>query len=360
MPGNTFGTVFRVTTFGESHGQAIGVVIDGCPAGLKIDLNLIQSDLDKRKPGSSPLISARKEDDQIEIISGLFEGNTTGAPLVFMVGNKDARPQDYEHLKTVYRPSHADYTYEKKYGMRDYRGGGRSSARETVARVIAGSVARQFLNSFLIEIAAYTEQIGAIRLPHIPSAEALVHRYDNPLRCPDADISLRMQQEIEKAKAEGDTVGGIIRCVINGCPAGLGQPVFDKLHADLAKAMMSIPAVHGFEYGSGFDGAARRGSENNDEFFADANGNVLTRTNHSGGIQGGISNGMEIYFRVALKPASSLARKQHTVDSSGQSREIVIQGRHDPCVVPRAVIIVESMAALVLADHLLRRRTDRI
>jgi chorismate synthase len=360
MPGNTFGTLFRVTTFGESHGQVIGVVIDGCPAGLNIDLSLIQSDLDKRKPGNSPLISARKEEDQIEIISGLFEGKTTGAPLVFMVGNKDARPQDYEHLKTIYRPSHADFTYEKKYGVRDHRGGGRSSARETVARVIAGSVARQFLSSYRIDIAAYCEQIGTVRLSSLPSAAALTHRYDNPVRCPDANTAQRMQQEIEKVKAEGDTLGGIIRCVINGCPAGLGQPVFDKLHADLAKAMMSIPAVHGFEYGSGFDGAARKGSENNDEFFTDADGNILTRTNYSGGIQGGISNGMEIYFRVALKPASSLSRKQHTVDSSGQSREIIIQGRHDPCVVPRAVIIVESMAALVLADHLLRKRTDRV
>lgn len=360
MPGNTFGTLFRITTFGESHGAAIGVVIDGCPAGLKADVDFIQSEMDKRKPGLSSITTQRKEEDKVEILSGLFDGVTTGAPITALVYNMDARSKDYESLKDVFRPSHADFTYEKKYGIRDYRGGGRSSARETAARVIAGSIAKLLLNSTGVEIFAFTDSIGTHKLNRELTTDELLQRFANEVRCPDETIAARMREEIEKAKSEGDTLGGTVRCLVKNCPVGLGQPVFDKLQADLAKAMMSIPSVHGFEYGSGFEGAIRRGSENNDAFFTDKNGNVKTRTNYSGGIQGGISNGMEIHFRVAFKPVSSILKPQQTVNQKGKITEVKIEGRHDPCVVPRAVIVVEAMTAIVLADHWLRMRADKL
>jgi chorismate synthase len=360
MAGNTFGTVFRMTTFGESHGAAIGVVVDGCPAGLKLDSDFIQSELDKRKPGTSSVTSPRKEEDRIEIISGLMDGITTGAPVAVLIRNNDARSKDYEPLKDVYRPSHADFVYEKKYGIRDFRGGGRSSARETATRVIAGSIAKQLLKTAGVEVFAFTSSIGPIRWNGEVSPEDLLQRFANEVRCPDAAAATMMKQEIEKAKADGDTLGGIIQCIVKNCPAGLGQPVFDKLQADLAKAMMSIPSVHGFEFGSGFEGSARRGSENNDEFITDAQGNIRTLTNHSGGIQGGISNGMDIYFKVAFKPVSSILKTQQSVNRKGEKVALKITGRHDPCVIPRAVIVVEAMTAVVLADHWLRWRADRI
>ncbi len=361
MSGNNFGTSFRITTFGESHGSAIGVVIDGCPAGLSMDVDFIQSEMDKRKPGLSSITTQRKEDDQVEILSGLFDGITTGAPIAALIYNKDARSKDYESLKNVFRPSHADFTYQQKYGIRDYRGGGRSSARETAARVIAGAFAKQLLlNASGVEIIAFTDSIGTIKLKREASQKDLLNRYSNDVRCPDEITALQMKEEIEKAKADGDTLGGTVSCIVKNCPAGLGQPVFDKLQADLAKAMMSIPSVHGFEYGSGFEGTLRKGSENNDAFFTDEKGQIRTQTNHSGGIQGGISNGMEINFRVAFKPASSILKQQQTVNQKGEVTEIKIEGRHDPCVVPRAVIVVEAMTAIVLADHWLRMRTDKI
>lgn len=360
MPGNTFGTLFRITTFGESHGAAIGVVIDGCPAGLKADIDFIQSELDKRKPGLSTITTQRKEEDKVEILSGLFDGVTTGAPIAAFIFNKDARSKDYESLKDVFRPSHADYAYQQKYGIRDYRGGGRSSARETAARVIAGAMAKQLLNTAGVEIYAFTDAIGTIKMNRDATQKELNNRFSNEVRCPDETTAALMKQEIEKAKAEGDTLGGIVCCIVRNCPSGLGQPVFDKLQADLAKAIMSIPSVHGFEYGSGFEGITRKGSENNDEFFTDEKGNVRTRTNHSGGIQGGISNGMEINFRAAFKPVSSILKPQQTINQKGEIAEVKIEGRHDPCVIPRAVIVVEAMTAIVLADHWLRMRTDKL
>lgn len=360
MSDNTIGKIFRITTFGESHGAAIGVVIDGCPAGLKVDVDFIQSELDKRKPGNSAIVTQRKEEDKVEILSGVFEGISTGAPIAALIYNKDARSKDYEKLKDVYRPSHADYTYEKKYGVRDYRGGGRSSARETAARVIAGAMAKQLLQSAGIEIYAFTDSIGTVRLNKEIAVTELSDRFANSVRCPDEPTATLMKQEIEKAKADGDTLGGTVSCLIRNCPAGLGRPVFDKLQADLSKAMMSIPSVHGFEYGSGFEGAKRRGSENNDTFFTDEKGRIQTRTNHSGGILGGISNGMDIRFRVAFKPVSSILKPQQTVNQKGEITEVKIEGRHDPCVIPRAVIVVEAMTAIVLADHWLRMRTDKL
>jgi chorismate synthase len=360
MSGNTFGTLFRVCTFGESHGRATGVVIDGCPAGLKADVDFIQSELDKRRPGTSALTTSRNEADKVEILSGIFNDITTGSPIAALIFNKDARSKDYERLKDVFRPSHADFTYQAKYGIRDYRGGGRASARETAARVMAGAVAKLILKTAGIEIMAFTSQIGMIKLEGTPAEEHLKKRYEEDTRCPVPETAAAMKREIEKAKEEGDTLGGIITCIVRNCPAGLGQPVFDKLQADLAKAMMSIPSAHGFEYGSGFEGAGRKGSDNNDEFFTDENGNIRTLTNYSGGIQGGISNGMDIHFKVAFKPVSSIRKQQQTVNVSGNPEKIQIEGRHDPCVIPRAVIVVESMAAIVLADHWLRMRADRI
>ncbi len=360
MPGNSFGEVFRITTFGESHGKAIGVVIDGCPAGLHLDLDLIQKQLDRRKPGQSAITTQRKEGDTFEILSGVFEGETLGSPIAVTIKNEDPKPEDYTHLKNTYRPSHADFTYESKYGIRDYRGGGRASARETAARVIAGAIARQLLTVSGIEIAAYVSAVGPLKLAKNYPQLNLADTDSNIVRCPDAETANQMIELIQETKAKGDTLGGVITCVIKGAPAGLGEPVFDKLHADLAKAMLSINAVHGFEYGSGFEGTTWNGSRHNDVFEKNNEGKVTTRTNHSGGIQGGITNGMDIYFNVAFKPVATLMQTQQTVDSNGNETEIKGKGRHDPCVVPRAVPIVEAMAALVMADHLLRARVSKI
>ena len=360
MAGNSFGDIFRITTFGESHGKAMGVVIDGCPSGLAIDLDLIQFELDKRKPGQSAITTQRKESDTFEILSGMFEGKTLGNPIAITVKNEDQNPDDYAHLKETYRPSHADFTYEIKYGTRDYRGGGRASARETVARVIAGAIAKQFIQQAGIEIAAYVSGVGKIKLDKSYKELDLATTYSNIVRCPDAVVANKMIEFIQDTKAKGDTIGGIITCIIKGCPVGLGEPVFDKLHAELGKAMLSINAVHGFEYGSGFAGTEKYGSENNDAFFATEEKKIETKTNFSGGIQGGISNGMDIYFNVAFKPVATIMQTQSSVDKEGHDVEIKGKGRHDPCVVPRAVPIVEAMAALVIADHLLRHRTTQL
>jgi len=360
MAGNSFGQIFRITTFGESHGKAIGVVIDGCPAGLQIDLDLVQHELDRRKPGQSAITTQRKESDTFEILSGVFEGKALGSPIAVVIKNEDAKSDDYVHLKDAYRPSHADYTYEMKYSIRDYRGGGRASARETAARVIAGAIAKQFIRHSGIQIAAYVSAVGAIKLAKNYTELDLLQTDSNMVRCPDPETADKMIELIQDTRAKGDTVGGVITCVINGCPVGLGEPVFDKLHADLGKAMLSINAVHGFEYGSGFDGTKKYGSQNNDAFFSTADNRIETKTNSSGGIQGGISNGMDIYFNVAFKPVATIMQSQASVDKEGNAVELKGKGRHDPCVVPRAVPIVEAMAALVIADHLLRQRTTQL
>ncbi len=371
MAGNTFGNFYRVTTFGESHGKAIGGVIDGCPAGLKIDLDFIQSELDRRKPGQSKITTQRKESDEFEILSGIFEERTLGSPIAFIIRNEDYKPSDYDNLKDVYRPSHADYTYDAKYGIRDYRGGGRSSARETAARVFAGAIAKQLIGNwqsaigkFIPSICGYVSQVGEIILEKKYSELDLNKTESTIVRCPDEQVARKMIQCIEAVRKEGDTIGGVITCVIQHVPAGLGEPVFDKLQADLAKAMMSINAAHGFDYGSGFNGAAMKGSQHNDLFMATKDGGrgtkIETATNRAGGILGGISNGMDIYFRVAFKPVSTLMQTQPTIDSSGKEVELKGKGRHDPCVVPRAVPIVEAMAAIVLADHLLRNRSSKL
>ena len=356
--GNTFGNLFKLTSFGESHGSMIGGIIEGCPAGLEINKGLIQKDLDRRKPGQSKVTSPRKEDDKVQLLSGIFEGKSTGTPIGFLIPNINSKSQDYSNIKDVFRPSHADYTYEEKYGLRDYRGGGRSSARETACRVVAGSIAKQLLNNYGIKISAYVSSIGNIFADE--KNMDLNKDYDsNIVRCPDNDASEKMINLITELKSKGNTVGGQIKCIINGVKPGLGQPVFDKLHADLGKAMLSINAVKGFEYGSGFSGSHMTGSEHNDEFIVE-NGNVSTKTNNSGGIQGGISNGEEIYFKVAFKPVATIMSKQNSIDKEKNNVELSVKGRHDPCVVPRAVPIVESMAAIVLADHLLRNRLSKL
>ncbi|MCD0489479.1 chorismate synthase [Pedobacter sp. MC2016-14] len=358
MAGNTFGQLFKITTFGESHGQAIGVILDGCPAGLPIDLDFIQAELDKRKPGQSKITTQRKESDTVQILSGIFEGKSTGTPIALLIPNEDHRSKDYEHNKDVYRPSHADYTYDAKYGIRDHRGGGRSSARETAARVAAGAIAKMLLNHYGIQIFAHVSAVGTINAPNLKSAsiaELLELREENIVRCADPATAKQMIECIEVIKKDGDTIGGKINCIIQNCPAGLGEPVFDKLHADLGKAMLSINAVHGFEYGSGFSGSEMKGSEHNDVFLA-TDGAPKTLTNFSGGIQGGISNGMEINFTVAFKPVATIMHNQQTINAAGEAAEIKGKGRHDPCVVPRAVVIVEAMAALVIADMLLRNK----
>ena len=356
--GNTFGNLFKLTSFGESHGSMIGGIIEGCPAGLEINKDLIQKDLDRRKPGQSKVTSPRKEDDKVQLLSGIFEGKSTGTPIGFLIPNINSKSQDYSNIKDVFRPSHADYTYEEKYGLRDYRGGGRSSARETACRVVAGSIAKQLLNNYGIKISAYVSSIGNIFADE--KNMDINKDYDsNIVRCPDNDASEKMINLITELKSKGNTVGGQIKCIINGVKPGLGEPVFDKLHADLGKAMLSINAVKGFEYGSGFNGSKMTGSEHNDEFTVE-NGNVSTKTNNSGGIQGGISNGEEIYFKVAFKPVATIMSKQNSIDKEKNNVELSIKGRHDPCVVPRAVPIVESMAAMVLADHLLRIRTSKL
>ncbi len=359
MAGNTFGKLFRITTFGESHGAGIGVVIDGCPAGLLIDENFITHQLKRRKPGQSAITTSRNEDEQFEILSGVFEGKSTGAPIAIFIRNKDTKSEDYLHLKDVYRPNHADYTYEQKYGIRDYRGSGRASARETVARVLGGSVAQLLLDHHQISIHAFVSSVGPISLDKNINAIDLSSIEDSIVRCPDAVIAKQMEEYILSVKEAGDSIGGCITCVIQGVPVGLGEPVFDKLHADLAKAMMSINAVKGFEIGDGFSSTLRNGSEHND-VFVNSDAGIKTATNNSGGIQGGISNGETIYFRVAFKPVSTIMQDQQSIDKNGNAITLVGKGRHDPCVVPRAVPIVESMAALVIADHLLRNRGTRV
>lgn len=357
MSGSTFGSSFRVTIFGESHGEMIGMVIDGCPAGLTIDLERIQLELDRRKPGQSKITTQRKEADTVRIVSGIFEGKTTGTPISGFIENEDQRSKDYSHIENSFRPGHADYTYQQKYGHRDHRGGGRSSARETAARVMAGAIAKQLLEAHGVKIQAYVSQVGSLSLTSGPVDLSSVE--SNIVRCPDAEVAKKMITLIEEVKALGDTVGGVVSCVITGCPVGLGEPVFDKLHADLGKAMLSINAVKGFEYGSGFKGVELKGSEHNDAFEM-KEGKVSTRTNHSGGVQGGISNGMDIEFRVAFKPVATIMQPQDSVNKQGEGVTVTGKGRHDPCVVPRAVPIVEAMAALTLADHLLRHRSSRM
>jgi chorismate synthase len=356
--GNTFGNLFKLTSFGESHGSMIGGIIEGCPAGLEINKDLIQKDLDRRKPGQSKVSSPRKEDDKVQLLSGIFEGKSTGTPIGFLIPNINSKSQDYINIKDVFRPSHADYTYEEKYGIRDYRGGGRSSARETACRVVAGSIAKQLLNNYGIKISAYVSSIGNI-FANEKNVDLNKDYDSNIVRCPDNDASDKMINLITELKSKGNTVGGQIKCVISGVKVGLGEPVFDKLHADLGKAMLSINAVKGFEYGSGFNGSQMTGSEHNDEFIVE-NGNVSTKTNNSGGIQGGMSNGEDIYFKVAFKPVATIMSKQNSIDKEKKNVELKVKGRHDPCVVPRAVPIVESMAAIVLADHLLRNRTSKL
>ncbi len=356
MPGNTFGTLFRITSFGESHGPAIGVVIDGCPAGLDIDKEFIQKQMDRRKPGQSAITTQRNEDDEVHILSGVFEGKSTGAPIALVIYNKDHKPEDYDRFKDVFRPSHADYTYEAKYGIRDHRGGGRSSARETATRVAAGAIAQMLIAKEKVSIKAFVSQVGNIKLDKSYQELDLDSIDSNIIRCPDPETAERMITLIEETRKAGDSVGGVITCVIQNCPVGLGEPVFDKLHADLGKAMLSINAVKGFEIGSGFAAAGMKGSEHNDEFEKTGD-KVSTKTNHSGGIQGGISNGEDIYFRVAFKPVATINKEQNTVSSSGENTTIEGKGRHDPCVVPRAVPVVEAMAALVITDHLLRSKT---
>ncbi|MEJ6588179.1 MAG: chorismate synthase [Crocinitomicaceae bacterium] len=355
MAGSSFGTLFKLSTFGESHGVSMGGIIDGCPSGISLDIAQIQADLNKRKPGQNNLVSERKESDEIQILSGLFEGKTTGTPIGFTIQNKDHLSADYSHLKEAYRPSHADFTYEKKYGIRDYRGGGRSSARETVCRVVAGSIAKQILNKLGVQFSTYVKQIGGIEL-----SSNVFFKQDaieaSLLRCPDPSISEQMESAILECKAEGDTLGGIIQCVIVGVPAGLGEPVFDKLHADLGKAMLSINAVKGFEYGSGFSSVKMKGSEHNDSFESSG----ATKTNFSGGVQGGISNGMPIVFRVAFKPVATLMKSQETINNKGEEILLEGKGRHDVCVVPRAVPIVEAMAALTILDHYLRQKANQL
>ena len=354
MAGNSFGTNFKLTTFGESHGTAIGGIIEGCPAGLEIDLDLIQKEMDRRKPGQSAIVTQRKEPDVVKFLSGIFDGKTTGTPIGFIIENANQKSKDYSHIKDTYRPSHADFTYDKKYGNRDYRGGGRSSARETACRVVAGAVAKQLVSS--ISVNAYTSSVGHIHLHKNYKELDFSIAEQNPVRCPDPAIAEEMETYIKEIRAQGDTVGGVVECVIQNVPVGLGEPVFDKLHAQLGKAMLSINAVKGFEYGSGFSGSSMKGSQHNDLFHR----NGTTKTNNSGGIQGGISNGMDIYFRVAFKPVATIMQKQETIDKKGDKVEMQGKGRHDPCVVPRAVPIVEAMAALVLADFYLSNKITRI
>ena len=354
MSSNSFGKIFTLTTFGESHGSAIGGVIDGCPAGIAIEIESIQKDLNRRKPGQSKIVTQRKEPDKVEFLSGIFDGITTGTPIGFLIKNTNQKSKDYSHIKENYRPSHADFVYDKKYGFRDYRGGGRSSARETACRVVAGSIAKLLIKP--ISIQAFVSSVGNISLnnPHLISDYSFIEK--NPVRCPDKEVALKMENLIKEIRKKGDTVGGVVTCVIKNMPIGLGEPVFDKLHAQIAKAVLSINAVKGFEYGSGFGGCSLLGSQHNDIFNSDG----TTKTNFSGGIQGGISNGMDIYFNVGFKPVATIMKNQNSINTKGDVVEIVGKGRHDPCVVPRAVPIVESMAALVLADFQLRNNNSKI
>ncbi len=359
MAGNSFGTIFKLNTFGESHGPAIGGSLEGCPAGLTIDTAFIQAELDRRRPGQSAITSPRKESDKIELLSGIFKGVSTGSPIGFMIRNEDQAPKDYSHLENTYRPSHADLTWEKKYGLRDHRGGGRSSARETACRVVGGAIAKLLLQQQHITVQAFVKQVGPVRLDKDYDQLNLSLTESNAVRCPDETTAAKMIASIEDARREGDSLGGVIQCVIHRAPIGLGEPVFDKLHALLGHAMLSINAVKGFEIGSGFDSVRFKGSELND-VFENRKGTILTRTNHSGGVQGGISNGMPIYFNVAFKPVATIMKTQDSVDKAGNPVTLEAKGRHDPCVLPRAVPIVEAMAALVMADLLLLNRCSRL
>jgi chorismate synthase len=351
MAGNSYGTLFRITTFGESHGEALGGIIDGCPSGISLDFEAIQHEMSRRKPGQSAIVTQRKEPDEVQFLSGIVEGKTTGMPIGFVIPNTNQKSDDYSHIKDNYRPSHADYVYDQKYGLRDYRGGGRSSARETASRVVAGAIAKQILPT--ITINAYVSSVGPIEL-NLPYQELDLSKTEsNPVRCPDEASAAIMEDYIREIRKQGDTIGGTVSCVIKNVPVGLGEPVFDKLHAELGKAMLSINAVKGFEFGSGFQGTAMKGSEHNDLYNPDG----TTKTNLSGGIQGGISNGMDIYFRVAFKPVATIMQKQDSLNNKGEITEMTGKGRHDPCVVPRAVPIVEAMAAIVLADFYLINKT---
>jgi chorismate synthase len=357
--GNNFGRQFRITTFGESHGKAIGVTIDGCPAGLELDELFIQEELDRRKPGQSKITTQRKEGDKAEILSGVFAGKTTGTPIAMVIYNQDQKSKDYNHIADKFRPSHADYTYHEKYGNRDYRGGGRSSARETAARVAAGAIAKLMLREIGVDIQAYVSQAGSVRLEKHYSGLDLSKTESNIVRCPDEKTANVMIGLIDETRKNQDTIGGVVSCIITGTPVGLGEPVFDKLHAELGKAMLSINAVKGFEYGSGFAGVEMIGSEHND-IFEKIDGKIVTHTNYSGGIQGGISNGQDIYFKVAFKPVATIMKDQESVDADGAKTTVSGKGRHDPCVVPRAVPIVEAMAALVIADFYLLDKTTKL
>ncbi len=354
MAGNSFGTLFKLTTYGESHGEAIGGIIEGCPAGLTLDIDAIQKEMQRRKPGQSKIVTQRKEEDEVLFLSGIFEGTTTGTPIGFQIKNTNQKSKDYSHNKSVYRPSHADFTYDKKFGLRDYRGGGRSSARETANWVVGGAIAKQLIKD--IQVNAFVSSVGSIFVDKPYQEIDLSKTENNAVRCPDEASAKKMETFIKQIKKQGDTVGGTITCVIKNTPIGLGEPVFDKLHARLGQAMLSINAVKGFEYGSGFCGAQMKGSEHNDLFNEDG----TTQSNLSGGIQGGISNGMDIYFRVAFKPVATIMKNQTTIDSNGSPTEMQGKGRHDPCVVPRAVPIVEAMAAMVLADFYLMNRISKI
>ncbi len=352
MTGSSIGKIFNLTTFGESHGSAMGGVLQGVPANMDIDIDFVQKELDKRRPGQSDLTSQRKEIDKVEFLSGIFDGKTTGAPIGFLIKNMDQKSSDYKNLEHVFRPSHSDFTYHEKYQIKDHRGGGRSSARETVCRVVAGAIAKQILKKLNIEFSTYVCQVGKVKMRDtLFFTENQIEKH--PTRCPDENLSKKMEEVIQQVKVEGDTIGGVVFCMIKNVPSGLGEPVFDKLHAEIGKAMLSINAVKGFEIGSGFQGSEMRGSEHNDIFIA----KNQTETNHSGGIQGGISNGMPIYFRVAFKPVSSILMKQNSINAEGQKVTLKVKGRHDPCVVPRAVPIVEAMAAIVILDHFLRNKS---
>ena len=356
---NTFGNIFRLTTFGESHGEAIGGVIDGMPAGIEIDVDFIQNELNRRRPGQSKITTSRQEPDQVELLSGVFEGKSTGCPIGFIVRNQNQHSQDYENMRCLFRPSHADYTYHQKYGIRDHRGGGRSSARITISRCVGGALAKLALRQLGVTVQAYTSQVGDIALERDYQRYDLSQTESNAVRCPDPEKAAQMEALITQVKAEGDTIGGIITCVIKGCPVGLGEPEAGKLHASLGAAMLSINAVKGFEYGEGFEGVTARGSEQNDVFISNNNGSVTTTTNHSGGIQGGISNGQDIYFRVAFKPVATLLREQNTVDLEGNPTTLTAKGRHDPCVLPRSVPIVEAMAAMTILDHFMLSKVQK-
>lgn len=356
---NTYGNKFRITTFGESHGKAIGVTIDGCPAGLEIDEEFIQSELDRRKPGQSKITTQRKEGDKAEILSGVFEGKSTGTPMAIVIYNEDQKSKDYSHISDKFRPSHADFTYWEKYGIRDYRGGGRSSARETAARVAAGAIAKLLLRVIGVEVNAYVSQVGHLALEKSYGELNLSNTENNIVRCPDDRMADEMIALIDQTRKDQDTIGGVVTCVIKGTPVGLGEPVFDKLHAELGKAMLGINAVKGFEYGSGFEGVKMTGSAHND-LFENQDGNIVTSTNHSGGIQGGISNGQDIYFNVAFKPVATIMQDQKSIDNNGEETVVSGKGRHDPCVVPRAVPIVEAMAAMVIADFYLLNKSSKL